>query len=210
MRGGGSVGSVSRTWGRSTTRSWRIRGWRNGAAAAIGSIGGRRRSQRGEPEGSVTRGATCWWPRGPSMPCSSTSPVTPGIGRPPGLSCTRAGGRITTLLGDAPAGDDLMVTNGRLHDRRCGADPAGEGAPMRLVRREPEEPARADRGRADRRSRPSTAACWWRAPRSPTLRLQRRRRPGRLRVGTTVDLDTDNPFAVSAGNDWSVSTSSTT
>ena len=28
----------------------------------------------------------------------------------------------------------------------------------------------------------------------------------RLRVGTTVDLDTDNPFAVSAGNDWSVAT----
>jgi peptide/nickel transport system substrate-binding protein len=30
--------------------------------------------------------------------------------------------------------------------------------------------------------------------------------PVRLRVGTTVDLDTDNPFAVSAGNDWAVST----
>ena len=30
--------------------------------------------------------------------------------------------------------------------------------------------------------------------------------PVRLRVGTTVDLDTDNPFAVSAGNDWAVAT----
>jgi hypothetical protein len=28
----------------------------------------------------------------------------------------------------------------------------------------------------------------------------------RLRIGTTVDLDTDNPFAVSAGNDWAVAT----
>ncbi len=30
--------------------------------------------------------------------------------------------------------------------------------------------------------------------------------PVRLRVGTTVDLDSDNPFAASAGNDWSVAT----
>jgi len=30
--------------------------------------------------------------------------------------------------------------------------------------------------------------------------------PIRLRVGTTVDLDTDNPFKVSAGNDWTVAT----
>jgi len=30
--------------------------------------------------------------------------------------------------------------------------------------------------------------------------------PVRLRIGTTVDLDSDNPFAASAGNDWAVAT----
>ena len=80
------------------------------------SIGGRRRSRARNAEGSATRGATCWSPRGPSRPCSSTSHVTSGIGPRRASSCEEAGGQISTLLGASPAaGDDLLVSNGVMH-----------------------------------------------------------------------------------------------